>query len=54
MESEKIYYRFSKYFGVSRPSLSRVIGDFIDEELLERVDKDTFKIIDKESLLEKV
>ena len=41
-------------FGVSRPSLSRVIGDFIDEELLEKVDKDTFKIIDKESLLEKV
>lgn len=41
-------------FGVSRPSLSRVIGEFIDEGLLERVDKDAFKVINKESLLEKV
>lgn len=40
-------------FGVSRPSLSRVITSFIDEGILERVTNSSFKLLDKETLLEK-
>jgi CRP-like cAMP-binding protein len=40
-------------FGVSRPSLSRVITALIDENILERVSNSSFKLIDKNSLLEK-
>jgi len=40
-------------FGVSRPSLSRVITGFVDEKILERLENGSFKLLDKESLLNK-
>lgn len=40
-------------FGVSRPSLSRVIAGLVEENILERVDNSNFKLLEKESLLDK-
>ena len=40
-------------FGVSRPSLSRVIAGLVEEEILERVSNSSFKLLDKDSLLNK-
>ena len=40
-------------FGVSRPSLSRVIARLVEENILERVDNSNFKLLEKESLLDK-
>ena len=40
-------------FGVSRPSLSRVIARLAEEEILERVSNSSFKLLDKDSLLNK-
>lgn len=40
-------------FGVSRPSLSRVITGLVDEGILERATNSSFKLLDKEALLEK-
>lgn len=40
-------------FGVSRPSLSRIITGFVDENILERLENNRFKLLDKESLLNK-
>lgn len=40
-------------FGVSRPSLSRVIAGLAEEEILERVSNSSFKLLDKDSLLNK-
>lgn len=40
-------------FGVSRPSLSRVIAGFVEENVLERLENGEFKLLDKKSLLDK-
>lgn len=40
-------------FGVSRPALSRVITSLVDENILERLENGSFKLLNKESLLEK-
>lgn len=40
-------------FGVSRPSLSRVITGLVDEGILERLENSSFKLLDRESLLNK-
>jgi DNA-binding MarR family transcriptional regulator len=40
-------------FGVSRPSLSRVITGLVEENILERLENGSFKLLDKESLLDK-
>ena len=40
-------------FGVSRPSLSRVITSLVDENILERLENGRFRLLNKESLLEK-
>jgi len=40
-------------FGVSRPSLSRIIASFVDENILERLENGSFKLLDKGSLLDK-
>jgi len=40
-------------FGVSRPSLSRVITGLVEENILERLENGSFKLLDKESLLNK-
>lgn len=40
-------------FGVSRPSLSRVITGLVEEGTLERVSNSSFKLLDKEALLNK-
>lgn len=40
-------------FGVSRPSLSRVITGLVDDNILERLENGSFKLLDKESLLDK-
>ncbi len=41
-------------FGVARPSLSRVIGEFLDEGILERLGRSRYRISDRELLEEKV
>lgn len=43
----------SNIFGVSRPSLSRVITGFIDDGILERLENSSFKLLDKKTLLDK-
>ena len=40
-------------FGVSRPSLSRVITGLVEEGTLKRVSNSSFKLLDKEALLNK-
>lgn len=40
-------------FGVSRPSLSRVITGLVEENILERLENGSFKLLDKDSLLDK-
>lgn len=40
-------------FGVSRPSLSRVITGLVDEKILERLENGNFKLLNKDALLEK-
>lgn len=49
---DKSVKELSEYFNVSRPSLSRVIKKFIEEGLIERVEKGKYKIISKEKLME--
>lgn len=41
----------SEYFNVSRPSLSRVIKNIIEEGVIERVEKGKYKILLREKLL---
>ncbi len=41
-------------FNVARPSLSRVIGEFVDEGLLEKSGRNRYKIVSVEGLKEKV
>lgn len=43
----------AELFGVSRPSLSRVIISWVDEGTLERTDSKSFKILNKDALLDK-
>lgn len=38
----------SNIFSVSRPSLSRVISEYIDEGILERIGRNQYKILDRE------
>lgn len=40
-------------FGISRPSLSRVITGLVDEGILERLENGNFKLLNKDALLEK-
>jgi len=40
-------------FGVSRPSLSRVITQLVEDSVLDRLSTSTFKLINKEALLDK-
>ena len=49
---DKSVKELSEYFNVSRPSLSRVIKKFIEDGLIERVEKGKYKIISKEKLME--
>ena len=53
-QSNKVIFRHSikelaELFGVSRPSLSRVISDFVEEEILKRDGKNKF-ILNKEKI----
>lgn len=38
----------AEFFGVERPSLSRVLSDLVKDEKLERVGRNKFKILDKD------
>ena len=38
----------AEYFGVERPSLSRVLSDLVKDEKLERIGRNRYKILDKE------
>ena len=38
----------AEYFGVERPSLSRVLSDLVKDEKLERIGRNKYKILDKE------
>lgn len=40
----------AEYFDVSRPSLSRVIKNFLEENILEKIEKGKYKIIDMDRL----
>ena len=40
----------AEYFDVSRPSLSRVIKFFLEENILEKIEKGRYKIIDMDRL----
>lgn len=42
----------AEYFNVSRPSLSRVIKVFLEENIIEKVEKGKYKILDMERLRE--
>lgn len=42
----------AEYFNVSRPSLSRVIKVFLEENILEKIEKGKYKILDMERLRE--
>lgn len=41
-------------FSVARPSLSRVLGEFTDEGIIEKEGRNSYKIVDIEALKEKV
>lgn len=43
----------AELFGVSRPSLSRVIISWVEEGTLERIDSKSFHILNKDALLDK-
>ena len=38
----------AEFFGVERPSLSRVLSDLVKDEKLERIGRNRYKILDKE------
>ena len=40
-------------FSIARPSLSRVVGSFVDEGLLEKIGRNTYKILDQDALEDK-
>ncbi|WP_338934223.1 Crp/Fnr family transcriptional regulator [Fusobacterium polymorphum] len=40
----------AEYFGVERPSLSRVLSDLVKDEKLERIGRNKYKILDKDFL----
>ena len=42
----------AELFGVTRPSLSRVLGQYVEEGILERNGRNQYKILDRESLEE--
>jgi len=44
----------AQMFGVARPSLSRVLKEFVDEGILVRVEKNVLKVVSKDELLKKV
>ena len=44
----------AQLFGVARPSLSRRIGEFLDEGLIERINRNTYRILNKEELYDKI
>lgn len=41
-------------FSVARPSLSRVLGEFTDEGILEKIGRNSYKILDLEELKSKI
>ena len=41
----------AEYFNVSRPSLSRVIKKFIEDKVIEKLEKGKYKILSKEKLI---
>lgn len=41
----------SELFGVERPSLSKVIGEFIDKEIIKRLGKNKYQIINFDALI---
>lgn len=41
----------ANFFGVERPSLSKVIAEYVDEEILSRVGRNEFIILDAEKLI---
>ena len=43
----------AEFFGVSRPSLSRVLGQYVEEGILERMGRNRYKILKRQSLEEK-
>ena len=38
----------AEFFGVERPSLSRVLSDLVKDEKLERIGRNKYKILDKD------
>lgn len=42
----------AEYFNVSRPSLSRVLKTFLDEKILEKIEKGKYRILDMNKLRE--
>lgn len=42
----------AELFGVTRPSLSRVLGQYVEEGILQRNGRNQYKILDRESLEE--
>lgn len=42
----------AEYFNISRPSLSRVIKNFIDNKIIEKIEKGKYRILSKEKLKE--
>ncbi len=44
----------AELFGVSRPSLSRVIVSWVEEGFLERISNKSFRIVNKDLLLDKI
>ncbi|BDU49852.1 Crp/Fnr family transcriptional regulator [Haliovirga abyssi] len=44
--------KLSDFFGVPRPSLSRVFSSLVKDEIIEKIDRKKIKILDREKLLE--
>ncbi len=41
----------SEFFGIERPSLSRVFSEFVKDELIEKIDNKKYKILDRNSIV---
>lgn len=47
---DKSIKELAEYFNVSRPSLSRVIKNFIEDEIIEKIEKGKYRILSKKRL----
>lgn len=48
---DRSFQELSEFFGIERPSLSRVFSEFIKDELIEKIDNKKYKILNRDEIV---